>query len=218
MNCKNCGHKLEVSKPLAGGWPRKGEKQCQVCGTLNCKWARFCEHCEAELTAHMTCVTCKELLPTSAFYRRHDHDRKIKDRYRAQCRVCERNRKNSRDKFNNKELHAMFANALIKDILEGLPTEPLTETQWLKTCQYFKGCSICGKNDIQLRNYLIPRSKGGRYVVGNMLPLCGVCANSFRLQSPINAFYLMQIRENKLSMDRLDKIYDFIKGKKYEQF
>lgn len=190
-------------------------KLCK-CGVTNAITNKHCVECGTLQVEPMWCCTCQSMLPADQFYSRHDKDRTPPDRYRSHCKVCERNRHTTRNKFNDKGTFQAFANGLKADIVESLPTEPLTEAQWLKSCDYFKGCSICGKHDIQVRQYLIPRKDGGRYVGGNMLPMCPTCCDLFRLKSAIDPLHLHAIRENKLDMDMLEKVYIFIKERLYD--
>lgn len=190
-------------------------KICE-CGVVNLLTAKHCVECGALQKGDMWCCTCENWLPYDQFYSRHDKDRTPPDRYRSHCKVCERNRKKSRDKFNDNGTFKAFSKALKNDLLESLPTEPLTEAQWLKACDYFKGCSICGAHDIQVRQYFITRKDGGKYVAGNMLPMCPKCCDLFRLKSAIDPLHLHAIRDNALDMDRLEKIYIFIKERLYE--
>jgi RNA polymerase subunit RPABC4/transcription elongation factor Spt4 len=195
---------------------RPKKKVCPGCGHITGERTRLCEVCGADQTADMWCATCKTLLPHTSFYKRHDNDRPVKDRFRPWCKVCERDRKKNRDKFNKSSVHNLFAQAIMSDLLESMSDVPLSEDLWLKTCRYFEGCAICGANDIQLRHSFIPRKLGGKYVVGNIIPLCSKCANKFRLSSPINPVYLSQIKG--FNIDKIGKIYEFMKGKVYEQF
>lgn len=169
----------------------------------------FCTKCEADLTADMYCHTCKEMLPCDQFYTRHDEvDNEC---FRSHCLVCERTRKNHRDKYNNSHVFKFFSSAIKTDLKESMGTEPMTEDEWLKNCKHFKGCAMCGKNDIQVRQYFIPRKQGGRYTRKNMLPMCPECCRHFRLKSMIDPMHLKKIRVFKLDLERLGKIYTFIK-------
>jgi len=87
----------------------------------------------------------------------------------------------------------------------------MTEQEWLKNCSYFKGCAMCGEHDIQVRQYFIPRKDGGRYTKKNMIPMCPTCCRAFRLKSAIDPLHLKKIQTYKLDLDRLEKIYLFIK-------
>lgn len=54
----------------------------------------------------------------------------------------------------------------------------LTETEWLMTCKVFKGCAIC-HGHIEIREFVIPYVNGGKYIQGNIIPLCIKCTNTY---------------------------------------
>lgn len=177
--------------------------------------SRFCGKCGNVQTGDMYCHTCEQILPWTEFYFRHDDKPGEEQRYRSHCLVCERDRKAQRDKFNNKELFVIFSNAIKKSLLPFMNTTPMTEQEWLNTCRYFKGCAMCGKHDIQIRQFFIPRKEGGRYVAGNMIPMDPECANMFRLKGAIDPLHLKRIRTHELDLERLDTIYEFIREQKW---
>lgn len=52
----------------------------------------------------------------------------------------------------------------------------LTEAEWNKAVNHFKGCALCGAPEIDARMMLLLPSEGGRYNRGNVLPACTKCA------------------------------------------
>lgn len=58
----------------------------------------------------------------------------------------------------------------------------LTEQQWEYTKQYFNNsCAYCGNDKVNLeQDHLIPMTKGGNYVMGNIIPACRRCNSSKR--------------------------------------
>jgi len=65
----------------------------------------------------------------------------------------------------------------------------LTEQEWLRTCNHFGGCAFCGGRDIVSKEYFIAFKDGGRYIYGNIIPLCEKCAGMSR-QRPNPFLYL----------------------------
>ena len=54
-----------------------------------------------------------------------------------------------------------------------------TEKEWQTCKQYFNHeCCYCGKSKVLEREHLIPLSKGGGFVRGNIVPACKSCNNS----------------------------------------
>lgn len=61
----------------------------------------------------------------------------------------------------------------------------LTEAEWLEACDYFKGCALCGKEEISARSFFIAYKYGGRYAAWNIIPTCEQCnKNMHRQQNP----------------------------------
>jgi len=52
----------------------------------------------------------------------------------------------------------------------------LTDAQWLALKEAWGGCAYCGAADVALqRDCVLAISRGGRYTVGNVVPVCRSC-------------------------------------------
>jgi len=52
----------------------------------------------------------------------------------------------------------------------------LTDAQWLALKEAWGGCAYCGAADVPLqRDCVLAISRGGRYTVGNVVPVCRSC-------------------------------------------
>ncbi|PPK71428.1 HNH endonuclease [Actinokineospora auranticolor] len=55
----------------------------------------------------------------------------------------------------------------------------LTDTQWLALQAAWAGCAYCGSTTGPYqRDCVLPISRGGRYTVDNVVPVCGSCNSS----------------------------------------
>lgn len=102
-----------------------------------------------------------------------------------------------------------------------VPYTTLTEDEWLEACKHFGGCAYCGRPEIEARSMFIPFKLGGRYCAWNIIPACERCETSIKLTE--NPFKRMDDVYNRdknihtrrlgLSLDNLNRIVDYLKGR-----
>jgi len=137
---------------------------------------------------------------------------------RSMCKACW----NYRDKaYQSKSYAKMYAelDSQYKEWLDRINAIPrsyptLTEKQWLEACRYFKGCAICGSEDIESRGFFISFDLGGRYCNWNVIPLCDKCSGHFATnKNPYRTARFMDRRtvgSNYANRDRLDNILKYL--------
>ena len=55
----------------------------------------------------------------------------------------------------------------------------LTDAQWAALQEAWAGCAYCGDADVPLqRDCVLPISRGGRYTLDNVVPVCRSCNTS----------------------------------------
>jgi 5-methylcytosine-specific restriction endonuclease McrA len=55
----------------------------------------------------------------------------------------------------------------------------LSDAQWTALMAAWGGCAYCGVSDSPLqRDCVLPLSRGGRYTLGNIVPVCRSCNTS----------------------------------------
>lgn len=178
-----------------------------------------CKFCKAELTHHK-CTVCGAFLPTAEFYRR-----KSTGVINKVCRTCTIESKIKYDADNPDKVKERIARFLQthKDLAEDnyaiwhdmiqLPYKPLTEAEWLKACEYFGGCAICGDEHIETREYFVDFKSGGKYAAWNIFPMCGKCATHARFVD--NPFvwmdrFLGSAYKLGLNKERRQKLVDYL--------
>lgn len=85
------------------------------------------------------------------------------------------------------------------ELINCLKFKPLTEADWIKSCEYFKGCACCGKPDIQARTMFIQHKLGGRYTPWNVIPTCATCNRTFKYM--VNPFVSLDKQVSKCGGD-----------------
>ena len=73
--------------------------------------------------------------------------------------------------------------------LEGATSATLTFQQWVEKLDLFAWCcAYCGRADLLLTiDHKVPLSRGGKHVIGNVVPACGPC-NSSKGTRSVQAF------------------------------
>ena len=52
----------------------------------------------------------------------------------------------------------------------------LTDAQWVALKEAWGGCAYCGATEVSLqRDCVLAVSRGGRYTIGNVVPVCRSC-------------------------------------------
>ena len=148
-------------------------KTCNNCGWIYpiTQPERLCLICGAEMPI-ITCTVCGEAKPIEEMAKG-----------RRMCKKCW----NFRDSaYQKKSYEKIKAHLDVKyrewlDTIQSIPHEypTLTEEQWMEACRYFKGCAICGDEEIDTRGFLISFDLGGRYCNWNVIPLCERCSKHF---------------------------------------
>lgn len=113
-------------------------------------------------------------------------------RPRDRCKACEKKRKKEHDIKNRHQAPARYKKFIAKRRLAAetyyakwqastsIEFKPITEEAWLKACEYFGGCAICGDERIETRQFFIGFQHGGKYAPWNVFPACAKCSNFAR--------------------------------------
>lgn len=140
----------------------------------------YCRFCNTMLTTGICsrCLTFGELLAGSTICRECakvlDKDKQTVTEYNRE--KMRRWRAKRRKEF---EEWVKLVNKANKNL------KLLTEAEWLEACNYFKGCALCGKEEISARSFFIAYKYGGRYAAWNIVPTCEQCnKNMHRQQNP----------------------------------
>ena len=155
------------------------------------------------------CGKCGQTKATSEFYKQRSRKDGLawhcKDCAREKVRQCyERNRKKYVATARRwKHTHRDAYHAIVRRYWEGHPEKErikdrikkhrrrsrlrnlphtFTEGDWLVTLEAFAhSCAYCAASDIKLQqDHFVPLSKGGAYVVENIVPACKSCNSSKR--------------------------------------
>lgn len=143
--------------------------------------------------------------------------------FRSYCRACERLRRRKHEKARPDLKQASDRRSLLKArkllqekyeiILEtnAVAFKPLSEPQWIETCQHFGGCAICGADNIEARSFFVPFEQGGKYAVWNIFPVCGACGVKIRIfYNPLKWVKGMQAKTMGINKKRAKKLVDFM--------
>ena len=102
--------------------------------------------------------------------------------------------------------------------LKSITTHTLTEDEWMESCRYFGGCSLCNSDQIDARGYFIRFEDGGKYNACNVIPICDKCATALKYQS--NPFRQMNPIINRnlatsrgYSLEKLEKVAEYLQSK-----
>lgn len=149
---------------------------CPRCGHTmpwQCK-ARSCPVCKTRIRAGI-CNSCGKFVEKLAF----DY----------MCDSCHSSRAISYIHKLNYD-----ANQLYMDWLLEIATLPnysvLTEAEWLQACKHFKGCAVCGAQEITAKTFFVHFQLGGRYAAWNIIPTCDKCAEKLTM-SKHNIFKML---------------------------
>lgn len=148
-------------------------KTCSNCGWVYpiSQVGRLCLICGAEMD-QVKCMVCGEVKPIGEMAKG-----------RNMCKACWNFRDKAYQKRTYEKLYARLDGQYQEwlDIIQSIPTTypTLTEEQWMQACRYFKGCAVCGSEDIDARGFLISFDLGGRYCNWNVIPLCERCSHHF---------------------------------------
>ncbi len=90
------------------------------------------------------------------------------------------------------------------------PVRLLTEDEWDRICNYFKGCALCGAMEIESRILYVPGHRGGVYTKFNVLPVCEKCATSYKQQAnykgnPFENLWFQYTAEKRRRLESLKK-------------
>ncbi len=103
------------------------------------------------------------------------------------------------------------------ELVDGAFTHTLTEEEWLRACDYFDGCALCGSENISTRHYFIPFKAGGKYTEYNIIPVCEEC--TLTLKRAKNPFKYMDKELIKFTdgsrqqrLERLKNIEEFLRS------
>lgn len=160
------------------------------------------------------CSKCQSFRPIDDFGPKHDQ---------GVCIECNKKRWIQRDKDNPKAFSERTRAAAIRrrkaadelyERIKGteIPFKLLTEEEWLKICDYFGGCAICGSDHIETREFFVKFTEGGRYAPWNVFPMCGKCATTTRVvDNPLVWLDLHKGSAKKLGLNkyRHDKLVNF---------
>lgn len=147
------------------------------------------------------CTHCGENKLISE-YHRNGVDENGKPAYRLECKTCY-NAKRKENKNSNK--HAEFVG---HQRSRGEKDIEYTYTEWREAVIFFGGeCAYCGatmrRNQTLTRDHLMPVSKGGKTVQGNIVPACG-CCNSSKGNQDFKDWFMKQ---SFFSQERLNRIF-----------
>lgn len=167
------------------------KRQCTNCNweypatyhSLKCKFCKtileyqYCKGCSKWVITDRFVVS-KYLCKDCARELRKEYDRKSPDKYNARSnRVYHK--------------HMLEIDMQLQEWTKNTTDfKPLSQQDWLKTCEYFGGCALCNEEYIETRQFFIPFKEGGRYTAWNMFPMCGKCAtHTRRIKNPFLWLY-----------------------------
>lgn len=153
---------------------------------------KYCPKCGTgyALQASNTCGVCGSEIRTDA------------DRRELGRLASRRNYYAKKDEFLGKQ-------ADVAILQYGLPA--LTEAEWQNAVRHFKGCAICGSEEIEGRLMFVRPKAGGKYNRGNVVPGCKDC-----IAKPIHVDWASSMRANlrdsgdKAWEERFNDIIDYL--------
>lgn len=194
-------------------------RTCPGCGVVHptTYTKTKCEVCKT-LFHEQICSLCKEIKSNELYYRYKSGSNA--GHFMLQCKPCSATKKIKFDKefpehrlaWGRADYHKRMAAAevsLVKWLAEtNVKYKPLTEAQWLEACAYFEGCTICGEDHIETRDFFVAFKDGGRYAAWNVFPLCGKCSTRSRLIT--NPFVWIVRHTSGFNKYRRDRLLEYL--------
>lgn len=154
-------------------------------------------------STEIRCTTCGEWKSPDE-YHKNGTDQDGNPVYRKECKTCY-NVKRKENRVSTK--HAEF---LGHQRHRGEENIEYTYTEWREAVIFFGGdCAYCGrsmrKSETLTRDHLLPVTKGGKTVQGNIIPACATC-NSSKGNSDFKDWFMKQ---SFFSQERLNKIFQW---------
>lgn len=145
-------------------------------------------------TVYAICRVCKKLIESDKLieYKCKECHRTINANRRKSEEAKEKIRERSRRYYKeNKE--KVYKNIYKRHTRIHENEYDYSEKEWQFTLSAFNNeCAYCGRNDVKLeREHIIPVSKGGAYVIKNIIPACHSC-NMSKLNRPMEEWYKQQ--------------------------
>ena len=190
------------------------KRTCENCGTTTPDdSALTCRKCRTVFSI-LRCSMCGRFLPLSDFYA-------FTKKPPSRCKICEQNHhkllsyeiKHKNSITNAENRNKKFADDLeaMKQKLAILKSQTLTELEWLRVCNYFGGCALCGEVHIERRSFFIPVTAGGTYSRFNVFPTCAKCDVSLKKSSnTFNYFYNKVRSDGRIEKERFDKLVAYL--------